>query len=143
MRPPIFEYDSYLFLPITKQAKQFLCGLGEAEWTQFTVAAQILVTTLETGRPPAGRSERVRDSISGLFELKLNPGAPGPQRRLLCVREGRRILCVRGLAKRQRRLPRREIELAERALCAYRRRAADERHQPDEKKRRGRGGGRR
>jgi hypothetical protein len=128
MRPVVYEFESYAFQPLTEQADQYLRRLGEVEWNQFIVAAQILVTCLRTGRPAAGRSQRVRCSAPGLFELRLNrAGSPGPQRRMLCIREGRRILCVRGFDKSRRGIPRREIEIAVREVEAYRKRADERR----------------
>lgn len=76
-----------------------------------------------------------------MFELKLNlPGTPGPARRLICVRERRRILIARGLEKRQRRLPVGEIKIAAREICAYREAQADERRRKGEARKRRRKG---
>jgi hypothetical protein len=140
MRPQIYEIDTFKFIPLTVQAEEFLLGLEEGHWVQFTVAAQVLANSLRRGVTPAGRSERIRSSEPGMFELKLNlPGTPGPQRRLICIRERQKILCVRGLAKRQSRLPAGDIEIAAREIRAYREAQADEcPRKPEANKRRGR-----
>jgi Gp49-like protein DUF891 len=142
MRPQIYEVEKFQFIPLTKQAEKFLRDLPERHWVQFTVAAHVLATALGRGVTPAGRSERITGFESGMFELKLNlPGSPGPQRRLICFREGRRILIVKGLEKRRRRLPPREVELAARDIRAYREKHADERPRKGKAKKRGKRAG--
>jgi hypothetical protein len=97
-------------------AHEFIEALDDAGKLDLLVAARVLATTLGAGRPPAGRSERVRGSATGLYELRLTP--PGRRRahaRLLHVREGNAIRCVRGVLKRER-LHRRDIQLADHAI---------------------------
>lgn len=55
MRPQIFEVEKFKFIPLTEQAEQFLDELDEGQWDQFTIAAQVLATSLERGVTPAGR----------------------------------------------------------------------------------------
>jgi hypothetical protein len=127
VRPPILQLEGFTFHPISEQAAQYLAGLDERDWNRFVVAATILVASLCSGRPPAGRSELVRGTVRGLHELRLTmPGTPGPQKRILYIREARRILCVRGITKRQSALPRREVDAAARVVTGHRRQHADE-----------------
>jgi hypothetical protein len=140
MRPQIFEVDSFKFIPLTEQAEQFLRGLDPGRWDQFTIAATVLAGSLRRGVSPAGRSERITGYEPGMFELRLNmAGTPGPARRLICVREQRRILIARGLEKRRRRLPAGEIEIAAREIHAHREARADERRRKSKARKRGKG----
>lgn len=127
MGPPLFRCDSFKFKAICRQPEDFAAGLDARERAKLDAACQSVGQSFADGRPPAGRTELIRGSkIRGLFELRITwPGAPGPQLRLLCVREGGCVLVARGLAKRGRHIPRREIELAEHALTAYRSSAHD------------------
>lgn len=143
MRPQIYEVEKFKFIPLVEQPEEFLLGLEQARWDQFTIAAQVLATSLGRGVTPAGRSERILGYEPGMFELKLNlPGAPGPARRLICIRERQRILIARGLEKRQRRLPVGEIEIAARVIREYREAQADERRRKGKAKTRRKKGGR-
>jgi hypothetical protein len=101
-------------------SKVFIEALDERGRRDFCTAARVLATSLASGRPPAGRSERVRGSGCGLFELRITPcGRCGPHVRLLYVREQNTIWCIRGVVKRER-LRRSEIEAAEQAVKAWR-----------------------
>jgi hypothetical protein len=142
MRPQILEVEKFKFIPMTAQAEEFVKGLDRRQWDQFQIAARVLVASLRRGVTPAGRSERITGSEPGMFELKLNlPGSPGPARRLICVRDQDRILIARGLEKRRRRLPARDIELAAREIHDWREEQADdERGEAKPRRKRGRGG---
>lgn len=119
---PIFSGTCISVHSITEQAAKFLANLGERERRDLQVVATILDTSLATGRPPGGRSERVRGSAVGLWELRITPpGRRGPHTRALYVCAGRELLIVRGVLKAQRGIPRREIELAERDALVWRR----------------------
>ena len=119
---PIHEGEWLNFIAISTQADEFLRGLSERAWTHFCVAATILESSLRSGRPPAGRAARIHGSNAGLFELRITPpGRRGVHYRLLYLASGRDILCARGIAKKTPAIARREIELAERAVKAYRR----------------------
>ncbi len=99
-------------------AHEFIESLDDVGKRDFLVAARILATTIATGRPPAGRSERIRGSSTGLYELRVTPrGRRGPHARLLYVRDGNAIRCARGVLKRER-LARRDIQLADHDVCA-------------------------
>jgi hypothetical protein len=101
-------------------AKRFLESLREDGWRDFCVAARVLATSLAIGRPPSGRARRVAGSRTGLFELRITPcGRRGPHARMLYIPDQNTIWCVRGLLKRER-LPRRDIELADRTVRRWR-----------------------
>jgi hypothetical protein len=117
--PPIFTGRCISIHPITQQFRKFHAEFDERELRDFMVAATILDTSRATGRPPGGRSERVRGSRAGLFELRITPqGRRGPHTRALYVCEKRDVLMVRGLRKAERGIPQREIELADRGALA-------------------------
>ncbi|HEX6780837.1 MAG TPA: type II toxin-antitoxin system RelE/ParE family toxin [Solirubrobacterales bacterium] len=121
---PILRVDKYVFIALTEQAERYLLSLDEGAWKRFDNAARSLVLSFETGRPAAGRTEKIRNSAPGLFELRIDlAGRPGPQHRLICARDGKRVLCVRGFTKDQPKLPRGEIEIAAREITAFRRRS--------------------
>lgn len=136
MRPPIFTCEKFQFIPLTAKTERFVAELDPRLRAKLLAACQILARALAEGRLPAQRTEAIRGTRrSGLFELRGTlPGSRGPQMRLICWRDGARILIVRAFLKRTRAIPRREVELAERALERYLR-AADERAGP----KRGRG----
>lgn len=103
-------------------AHTFIESLDQIGKRDLGVAVRILATTLATGRPPAGRSERVAGSCAGLYELRVTPqGRRGPHARLLYIREGNTIRCALGVLKRER-LGRRDIEHAERIVSKDRQR---------------------
>jgi phage-related protein len=117
----IYEGEYLYFQAISKQVLEWLEEATDRERANLAVAATILENSIRTGRPPAGRSERVEGSSTGLYELRVTPpGHRGVQVRILYVREGRTILCARAVSKRQRKISRREIELAERTIKDYR-----------------------
>lgn len=121
--PPIFTGRCISIHPITRQCQKLYAEFDERELRDFMVAATILDTSLATGRPPGGRSERVKCSRAGLFELRITtPGRRGPHTRALYVPNGRAMLMVRGLRKAERGIPRREVDLADRDALAWRRR---------------------
>jgi len=129
--PPIFTGQCTSIHPITRQFKELHAEFDERERRDFEVAATILDTSLATGRPPGGRSERVKGTRAGLFELRITPpGRRGPHTRALYICEGRAVLMVRGLRKVERGIPRRDIRLADRDALAWRRRDDErQRHQ--------------
>jgi hypothetical protein len=119
MGPLIHQGKWFRFRAASKQVDAFLTGLSGRDLTDFKVAARILENSVQSGRPPAGRSERIRGSKKGLFGLRITPpGRKGPHLRMLYVLRGREVVCLRGLTKTQSSIPRREIKLAERALLA-------------------------
>jgi hypothetical protein len=107
-------------LPGVFPAEEFIERLDDVGKRHLRVAARTLATTLAAGRPPAGRSERIRGSTTGLFELRITPRARrGPHARLLYVREGNAIRCAGGVVKRER-ITRRDIKLADNSVRAGR-----------------------
>jgi hypothetical protein len=122
-----FKCNSFKFKSISDQAVEFASGLDERQRAKLEAACQSVGQSFAAGRPPAGRTQLIRGSkIRGLFELRITwPGAPGPQLRLLCVREGDTVLVARGLVKRSRRISRHEIELAEQVIAAHREHARE------------------
>lgn len=115
----LFKCSSIEIIPITKQVRDFVRNLSPADWARFAAQCRLLAEALETGTPPTGRTAKVKGS-KRLWELKLtSPGARGPQLRLLFTTEAGRILLLRGVDKRQARLSRHEIDLAQRDLLAY------------------------
>jgi hypothetical protein len=120
MNSPFLTCSSFEFCSISKQTNKFLANLSKVDWARLKAGAEILAASFASNRP-SGRSERVRGTkISGLFEFKATLPGGGPQLRMICVREQNRILCASAFEKRGRRLPRDEIEAAERAILAYR-----------------------
>lgn len=106
--------------PDNYPARAFIDNLDATGLRDFHVAARLLATSLASGRPPAGRAERIAGTRCGLFELRITPpGRRGPQARLLYVQERSTIWCVRGVVKRER-LHRTDIELAERTVKTWR-----------------------
>jgi hypothetical protein len=102
----------------TFPSHKFIQSLDDVAKRDLLVAAQILASTIAIGRPPAGRSERVRGSNESLYELRITPrGRHGVHARLLYVRVGNDIRCVRGSLKRER-LSHDDIKLADRDLRA-------------------------
>jgi phage-related protein len=119
--PPFYTTTWLNFYAITDQARDSVTAWSDQRWTHFTVAATVLDTSIQSGRAPAGRAARIKGSKNGLFELRITPpGSPGPHVRVLYVTVGRNVLCVRVVVKRQARIPRHEINLADRAITDYR-----------------------
>lgn len=121
MGPPLFPCDSFDFEPICRQPENFVRKLNVRERSKLHAACQSVGQSFADGRPPAGRTQVIRGSKVRMFELRVTwPKATGPQIRLLCQRVGDRVLVARAFYKRTQRIPRHEIELAERALLDHR-----------------------
>ncbi len=115
----LFKCGSIEFHTHTKQAQEFVHKLDGVDWSRLTAQCHLLADALETGTPPTGRTAKVRGSKQ-LWELKVTPpGSSGPQARLLYVVDGKKVLFLRGVDKRQPRLSRHDIGLAERDAAAY------------------------
>jgi hypothetical protein len=120
MRPPFLTCGKYEFCSIDKHTDEFLDGLSELEWARLAAGAERLAGGFADGRR-RGRSQLVRNTtVPGLFEFKATLPGGGPQLRLLCLRQGNRILCARGFRKDQARVPRAQIDAAERAIKTHR-----------------------
>ncbi|HEX3239201.1 MAG TPA: hypothetical protein VHR18_03580 [Solirubrobacterales bacterium] len=121
MGPKLFQCNTFSIYALTKQAEDFAGALSERDWEKFDAAMTYFTRCLLTGAPVLRRAEKVRGSTQKLYELKITaPGSKGPQQRMLCAVEGRCILCVRGIDKRQRRLAVADIEAADKALARRR-----------------------
>lgn len=117
MCPTLFKCNGFSIHLTTKQAERFALALSERDWAKFDATMEYLTRCLRTGAPVVGRAEKVSGSARKLYELKITaPGSKGPQLRMLCGVEGKRILCVRGVDKRQPKLRPEDIGAAERAL---------------------------
>ena len=89
--------------------------LSDVQWRDFQTCAAVLDTSLEVGRP-SRRAERVHGSRAALFEMRVTPpGRSGPHVRFLYIARERDLLCVRGFIKKQRRIARKDIDLADKA----------------------------
>lgn len=81
---------------------------------RFLAAAEIVQNTLRSGRPPAGRLDKVQTSRVGLLELRVTPqGATPPHLRVLVVRRGATLWAASGFTKQRNKLSRQDIQLAE------------------------------
>ena len=86
-------------------------GLNEKGKGQFLAAAKTIETTLRSGRPPAGRAEKVQISKLGLWELKVTkPGSTPPHLRVLYVREGQTLWAATGFTKKTNELATKDVE---------------------------------
>jgi hypothetical protein len=104
--------------------KQWLAALDKRARGRFGAAVTILDNCASSGRPPAGRAERVRGAP--FFELRITPkGGASPVHRALYVREGDTLWMVIGYAKTGRGVPRRELLRAEALLRDWRARRGD------------------
>jgi hypothetical protein len=121
VKPTLIYQGNWISISVvTAQALEFVSGLTDAQWTDFEACSRTVDRSCELRRP-SSRIERVEGSGPGLFELRVTPpGRRGPHVRLLYLAQRREFLVVRGLLKRQRRIGRREIELADRAATQYR-----------------------
>jgi hypothetical protein len=120
MGPKLFECNGFSIHSLTKQAEHFALALSERDWAKFDAAMEYLTRCLRTGAPVVGRAEKISGSRHKVFELKITaPGSKGPQLRMLCAVEGRQILCVRGIDKRQPKLRLEDIRAADKALREY------------------------
>lgn len=81
---------------------------------QFLAAAKTIETTLRSGRPPAGRAEKVQISKQGLWELKVTkPGSTPPHLRVLYLREGRTLWAANGFTKKTNELTHQDVNLSD------------------------------
>ncbi|MGC1853295.1 MAG: hypothetical protein WA687_12735 [Solirubrobacterales bacterium] len=120
MGPKLFECNGFSAHPITPQADRFALALSARNWAKFDAAMEYLTRCLCVGAPVVGRAEKVSGATHKLYELKITtPGSKGPQLRMLCTVEGDRILCVRGVDKRQPKLRPEDVRAADKALRDY------------------------
>lgn len=87
---------------------------------KFLAAAAVVETTLRTGRPPAGRLEKVAGSEVGLLELRVTPkGGRPPHLRLLVLRQRQTLWAANGFTKQKNQLERADVELGERIASEW------------------------
>lgn len=84
-------------------------------------ACKTMETTLRSGRPPAGRANKVENSTQGVWELRITrKGSTPPHLRALYVREGRVLWVAHGLTKQQNELKQRDIDFADSVVAEWR-----------------------
>jgi hypothetical protein len=92
-------------------AKTWADGLDKKGKAQLMAAATVIETTLRSGRPPAGRAEKVVGSACGLWELKVTkPGSTPPHLRLLYLRDGQTLWAAVGFTKQKNKLAQSDID---------------------------------
>lgn len=95
-------------------------SLDERGKAKFLAAAEVVQNTLRSGRPPAGRLEKVRGSKVGLLELRVTPrGGRAPHLRVLVLRRGRTLWAANGFTKQKNELERADVELGERIASEW------------------------
>jgi hypothetical protein len=124
---PICTCHSIEFIPIDQQPQAFVSGLDSGNHARLLVACESAALGFVLGRPHGSRTTVIAGAtMSGLFMLRIVwPGAPEPQLRLVCIRDGRQVLIARGFVQTGPRIPISEIELAELAIVKVRE-ASDE-----------------
>lgn len=97
-----------------RPAKDWLAGLNDKGRGQFLSACEALQTSLRSGRPPAGRTEKVANSSEGLFELRVTKaGGSPPHLRAFFVRERQTLWVTHGFTKTSNKLKSSDIEHGE------------------------------
>jgi hypothetical protein len=130
----LFKCKPFTVYKYSSQVGDFLADLSHRDWLRFVSVVERLTALLLTGAPAVDRIEKVRGTSNKLYELKIAPpGSKGPQPRVICLVDGRKIICLRGIDKRQPRLRPRDVQLADKIASSY---LADKR----ERKRKGRKG---
>ncbi len=95
-------------------AAEWYDSLNDKGKGQFLAAARTVETTLQSGRPPAGRAEQVKISKQGLWELKITkPGSSAPHLRMLFKREGTTLWAAVGFTKQKNRLEKGDAQLGD------------------------------
>lgn len=118
----IYEGQWLSIIAITQKAVDFFEEMTELDWRNFQTCADSLDRALqETRHKHSQLLQRISGSRERIYEIRVTRRkTKGPQVRLLCVFEERTLLVVRGLVKRQSKIGRRDIELANRAAAEYR-----------------------
>lgn len=99
-------------------AKEWVESLDNRGQGQFVAAMRTLENSLRSGRPPAGRASKVRNSSEGVWELRVTKqGGTPPHLRAFFVREGRTLWLAMGITKTQNRLEQRDIDEADRIVA--------------------------
>jgi len=120
---PICQCHSFEFIPIDEQPQDFVAELGPDEHAKLIAACESAAAGFADRRPHGSRTALIASAtLPGLFELRIVwPGAPEPQLRLICMRDGSRILVARGFVQEGPGVPSSEVELAEQSILRSRR----------------------
>lgn len=115
---PICTCHSIEFISIDEQPKAFIEALDSEALAKLVAACESVAMSFTLGRPHGSRTVVVGDAgLPGMFAVRVTwPGVPEPQLRLICVRDGTRVLVARGFVQSEPRIPPSEVELAERAI---------------------------
>ena len=81
---------------------------------QFLASAQVMETSVRSGRSAAGRSEKVRISRTGLYELKVTkPASTPPHLRALYIRVDKTLWVANGFTKQKNELEKSDVLLGD------------------------------
>ena len=84
----------------SRPAQEWLDRLAPRHRAKFEAAAEVLETSLVTGRPPAGRAVKVQVSTTNMWELRITKeGANPPHLRLFYVRRDWTLWAACGFTK--------------------------------------------
>lgn len=120
MCSPFHQCNSFTFYTVSKSVEKFLDRLSDRDWDKFNSVAHLFTVMLRTGAPAVHRVEKVTGTTNTIWELKITiPGTPGPQLRMLCIVRGRKIICVRGIDKRDPHLRPGDVRTADAAARRY------------------------
>jgi hypothetical protein len=132
----LFKCGKFTVYVHNKRVEDFVIDLSPRDWEKLDSVLELLALMLLSGAPPVDRIVKISGATHKLYELKVTPpGSKGPQLRVLALVDGRKIILLRGIDKREPRIRSREIRTADKAAGEYLR-AKDE---PDGKARRRRG----
>jgi hypothetical protein len=132
----LFSCNSFTVYSHNRQVENYLADLPHRDWLRFAAVAERLTMVLLAEAPAVDRIEKVAGASNKLYELKISPpGSNGPQQRVLCLVDGRKIVCLRGIAKRQPRLRPADVRAADKVAGSYLRAE----HEPGRRGRRGKG----
>ena len=116
----LFQCNSFTVYSHSRQVHHFLADLSRRDWDRFASVAERLTKVLLTGAPAVDRIEKVAGASNKMYELKVAPpGSKGPQLRVLCLVDGRKIVCMRGIDKRQPKLPPGDVQTADKLASSY------------------------
>jgi len=109
---------SFEFIPIDKQPQDFVAALSPEHHAMLLAACAGVAAGFVDGRPHGSRTVLLGSAtLPGLFLLRaVWPGAPEPQLRMICLRDGPRVLVARGFIQDGDRVPADEVALAEQAI---------------------------
>lgn len=101
-------------------AMEWAKSLDKKGTGQLLAAARVLENSLQSGRPPAGRAERIVRSTTELWELKVTkPGSTPPHLRLLFVRKGQTLWAATGFTKQTNKLRAQDIRAGDRVVTDW------------------------